>query len=120
MSNDHLSVGARIASGEHSCRLLLRPRGDIPGGLWSWWVYVDGNVRSRGPGSLRRDPVHWYASLLPGPHRLVIRSAPRTEHRLESNTVQFVVDRQAEIVVDVSYSDGEIRLTLDTGVIGQG
>jgi len=51
MVNDNVSVGARALLGEHVCQLMLRPTGEIPGGLWSWRVYVDGNVQSRGPGS---------------------------------------------------------------------
>lgn len=112
MSDDSLSVGARAELGEHICSLLLRPVGDIPGGLWSWWVYVDGNVHSRGPGSLRKDAVHWYASLLAGPHRVVVRAAPQSPNRMESNTLQFSVERQTEILVDVSYTKEGIQLSL--------
>lgn len=112
MSNDSLSVGARAEQGEHTCSLLLRPVGDIPGGLWSWWVYVDGNVHSRGPGSLRKDPIHWYASLLSGPHRLVVRAAPQSQNRIESNTLQFVVERQSEVLVHVSYSNETVQIRL--------
>jgi hypothetical protein len=112
MNNDSLSVGARAELGEHICSLVLRPVGDIPGGLWSWWVYLDGNVHWRGPGSLRKDAVHWYASLLSGPHRLVVRSSPQSQNRMESNTLQFIVERQTKILVDVSYSEERVQLSL--------
>lgn len=112
MSNDNLSVGARAELGEHTCSLLLRPEGEIPGGLWSWWVYVDGNVHSRGPGSMRADPVHWYASLCSGPHRLVVRGAPQHPDRIQSNTLEFIVERQSEILVDVSFMNEGMQLSL--------
>lgn len=108
----NLSVGARAAAGEHTCKLLLRPVGEIPGGLWSWWIYVDGNVHSRGPGSLRKDAVHWYASLCAGPHRLVIRNDPKSAKRVESNVLEFRVEQQAEIVIDVSFENEAPRLSL--------
>lgn len=66
MNKDKLCVGARAAMGDHTCTFLLRPVGEIPGGLWSWLVYVDGNVHAGGPGSKRKDPIHWYATLLEG------------------------------------------------------
>ena len=97
--------------GDHICQLMLRPVGDIPRGLWSWRVYLDGNVISRGPGSKRKDPVHWYATLLLGEHRLVVRDS-RTNNPSckESNTLYFTVSNQTEIVVDVSFVNGGINL----------
>jgi hypothetical protein len=113
MSNENLCVGARADSGEHTCKLLLRPVGNIPGGLWSWRIYVDGNVHARGPGSRRKDPVHWYASLLSGVHRLVVRDANiQSPSRSESNTLNFTIHRQQELLVDVSFTKGQIHLEL--------
>lgn len=112
MINTNLSVGSRAALGEHICKLLLRPVGDIPGGLWSWWVYVDGNVHARGPGSLRKDPTHWYGSLCSGRHRLVVRGARESPNRVESNVLEFIVERQPEIVVDISFVNGAMLLSL--------
>lgn len=72
----------------NTCMLWLRPVGEVPGGLWSWRVYVDGNVHARGPGSKRRDPVHWYATLSQGNHRLVVRdSETNNVNCKESNTL---------------------------------
>lgn len=73
MDKSKLSVGVRAAMDEHVCQLYLRVDGDLPRGLWAWNVYVDGNVHRRGPGSTRRDPQAWYASLEPGEHRVVLR-----------------------------------------------
>ena len=99
--------------GEDSCQLRLRPRNVIPGGLWSWSVYVDGNLHARGPGSTRKDPMPWYASLMAGLHRIVIREQRvGTPNRIESNTLHFTVGGQTEIIVDVSYHDGAIFLEL--------
>jgi hypothetical protein len=99
--------------GEHVCRLLLRPRNEIPGGLWSWKIYVDGDVHGRGPGSNRKDETPWYASLLAGPHRLVVREPDvKRQERKESNTLHFTVQDQTEIVVDVSYKEGTMLLEL--------
>lgn len=61
---------------------------------------------------MRSDPVHWYATLLSGPHRLVIRGAPQDPDRMESNTLRFIVERQAAIVVDVSYTHQGIHVSL--------
>ena len=98
---ERLSVGARSLMGEHTCQLRLRPRNEIPGELWSWNVYVDGNLHTRGPGSTRKDSMPWYASLLAGPHRIVIRERQvATTSRIESNTLHFTVSGQAEIIVD--------------------
>ena len=81
--------------------------------MWSWRVYVDGNVHARGPGSKRGDPEHWYATLLPGAHRLVLRDAETNEpSRKESNTLHFTVDKQSEILVDVVATGDTIRLQL--------
>lgn len=111
--NERLSVGARSLMGEDSCQLRLRPRNVIPGELWSWSVYVDGNVHARGPGSTRKDPMPWYGSLMAGPHRIVIRERRvGTTNRIESNTLHFTVGGQTEIVVDVWYKDGTILLEL--------
>lgn len=74
---------------------------------------MDGNLHARGPGSTRKDPMPWYASLLAGPHRIVIREQRvRTPNRIESNTLHFTVGGQTEIIVDVSYNDGAIFLEL--------
>ncbi len=116
MYKDKLCVGARAAMGDHTCALMLRPIGEIPGGLWSWLVYVDGNVHARGPGSKRKDPRHWHATLLQGDHRLVVRdSKTNNPNCKESNTLHFTVGSQTEIVVDVSFMNGEINLALSTG-----
>jgi hypothetical protein len=97
---------------EHRCMLLLREDGTIPGGLWSWSVYVDGNVHRRGPGSTRRDTLKWYAALRDGEHRLVIREADPTQaNRRESNTLRFVVAGQPQLVVDVAFRRGRLILT---------
>lgn len=97
----------------NTCTLWLRPIGEIPGGLWSWRVYVDGNVHARGPGSKRKDPMHWYATLSQGNHRLVLRdSETNNVNCKESNTLYFTVENQPEILVDVSYVNGEINLEI--------
>ena len=102
-NSDTRSIGERIDAGESVCRLHLRVVGEISGGLWSWRVYVDGNVHGRGPGSTRKDPLPWYASLLAGPHRVVLRKGEGAAP-VESNTLEFVVDGQSVIVVEVQES----------------
>lgn len=107
---DNRCVGARD---EHKCRLLLRDDGHIPGGIWSWKVYVDGNIRNRGPGSTRKEPLKWYDTLLNGNHRVVIRQWDHTAlNRIESNTLQLLIENQHEVIVDVAFVDGRIILTL--------
>ena len=116
MNKDSLCVGARAAMGEHTCALWLRPVGEIPGGLWSWSVYVDGDIHSRGPGSKRKDLKHWYASLLPGAHRLIVReSDTNNPNTKESNALHFTVEKQTDIQVDVSFISGEINLVISSG-----
>lgn len=111
MNKEKQCAGTRVEMGEHTCALLLRPMGEIPGGLWSWRVYVDGDVHARGPGAKRKDAIHWYATLLPGAHRLVVRdSKTNNPNRKESNTLHFTVDTQTEMLVDVSFLNGEIIL----------
>lgn len=113
MKKEMLCVGARSTLGEHTCQLMLRPKNDIPGGLWSWWVYVDGNVNARGPGSKRKDPVHWYTTLLAGEHRLVVRAPVDAQpNRAESNTLYFSVENQSEITVDVSFINDALHLEI--------
>jgi hypothetical protein len=115
MKKEDLCIEARAEMGEHTCTLNLRPVGEIPGGLWSWSVYVDGNVHARGPGSHRKDPTHWYATLLAGTHCVVVReNNVLNSTRNESNTLQFTVTDQTEIVIDVLYANGEINLKLPT------
>ena len=102
--------------GDHTCALLLRPIGEIPGELWSWLVYVDGNVHAGGPGSKRKDPIHSYATLLQGTHRLAVRdSKTNNPNCKESNTLHFTVGSQTEILVDVSFINGEINLEFSSG-----
>ena len=113
MNKDKLCVAARAEMGERTCQLWLRPVGEIPGGLWSWRVYVDGNVHSRGPGSTRRDPEHWYATIFPGEHRLVVRDSKINNLDMkESNTLHFTVEAQSDIFVDITLVNGEINLAL--------
>jgi hypothetical protein len=107
------NLGIRIRAladrGEHLCKLLLRDDGSVPGGLWSWKVYVDGDVHARGPGSKRKDPLKWYATLPRGEHRIVIREADEKKpDRRDSNTLHFVVDAELEIVLDVMFRDGAV------------
>ena len=99
--------------GDHYCYLFLRAVSPIPRGLWSWKVYVDGNVEVRGPGSTRKDSRHWYGLLFDGLHRVVIREIDVAKPgRIESNTLHFTISGQAELMVDVHYENGEIRLAL--------
>ena len=113
MTNDNLCIGALAERGDHLCHLMLCEDGQIPGELWSWSVYVNGNSHRRGPGSTRRDPLKWYATLPKGEHRIVIREAdPTRRDRKESNTLHFVVKDQLEIVINVVFSEGSIVLAL--------
>lgn len=113
MSQDNLCVGAHAEQGEHTCMLLLRPTIGIPKGLWSWLVYVDGYIHARGPGSKRKDSEHWYAPLLSGEHRLVIRDSKTTNpNRKESNTLYFIIGSESEVLIDVSYVDDEMHLEI--------
>lgn len=92
---------------------MLRGDSCVPGELWSWSVYVDGNRHRRGPGSTRKDQLKWYATLPEGEHRIVIRKAdPTSEDRKESNTLHFIVKAQPELIVEVAFRDGEIILEL--------
>jgi len=111
MSNARLSPGARALAGERLCQLHLRPVGDIPGGLWSWRVYVDGNVHGRGPGSTRKDAMPWYASLEDGAHRVVLRHG-RGADSVESNTLEFLVRGETSIVIEVSPCPSGVVLSL--------
>ena len=113
MNNHPLCNGARVALGERYCRLFLRAVSAIPGGLWSWKVYVDGNIEVRGPGSTRKDERPWYGLLFDGLHRVVIREFDAAKpDRIESNTLHFTISGQAEIVVNVHYDNGEIKLSM--------
>jgi hypothetical protein len=100
MKNAEPNIGTRSAQGEPLCQLHLRAIGEIAGGLWSWRVYVDGNVHGRGPGSSRKDPLPWHASLPAGPHRLVLRKGQGAD-ALESNTLHFEVVGAETLLVDV-------------------
>lgn len=113
MDRNQQCPAARIASGEHACELQLRPHDGLPGGLWSWSVYVDGDVHARAPGCTRRDPQPLYALLFQGRHRVVVRrpfspGAPV----VESNTLTFDVDAQDVIVIDVLWRDDRPHLAL--------
>ncbi len=108
----NLCTGARVLMGEHGCELHLRPQ-NIPNGLWSWRVYIDGNVHNRGPGSTRKDPLHYYALLLPGVHRIVVRDSKTNNPNVkESNTLCFRVERESEIIINIKYVDNEVLLEL--------
>lgn len=113
MERSLLSPGARAALGADLCQLYLQPIGEISGGLWSWRVYVDGNLHARGPGSTRKDPMPWYASLPTGPHRVVLRKGhgPAT---FESNTVEFVVDGQPWVLIEVQASSTGVALCMSS------
>ena len=92
---------------------MLRDDVEIPGELWSWSVYVDGNIHHRGPGSTRTDPLKWYATLPIGEHRIVIRESDNAKpDRQESNTLHFVVEDQSELVIDVAFREGFVVLAL--------
>lgn len=98
----------------HECFLLLKDDGSLPGGIWQWEVYVDGNVHSRGPGSTRKDPLKYYALLAPGIHRIVIREPDHTKsNRIESNTLSFSVDTQAEIIISVTFRNGNPEIAFE-------
>ena len=113
MGYGNASNGALAEAGEHLCKLFLRDDDQVPGGLWSWKVYVDGNVQGRGPGSTRKDPLKWYATLAKGEHRVVVRESNHTKpDRAESNTLQFTVGSQPELIVEVAYRGGKIVLSL--------
>jgi hypothetical protein len=109
VTTDNLCIRALADRGDHLCELLLRDDGSIPGGLWTWKVYVDGDVRARGPGSTRKDALKWYATHPRGEHRIVIRETDHTKpDRRESNTLYFVAEAQVEIVLDVTFRDGAV------------
>jgi hypothetical protein len=113
MTDENLSISARAEMGEPVCQLYLRPSAEIPGGLWSWRTYVNGSIHARGPGSTRRDILHWYGTLLRGPYRIVLREPDVSKpDRVESNTLMFRVDAQPEITIDVSYRHGAMLLEL--------
>lgn len=117
MNKGKLCASARIEMGEHACNLWLRPVGNIPGGLWSWCVYINGDVYHRGPGSTRKDPEHWYGPLFPGEYRLVVRdSATNNPDMKESKTLYFTVEEQLDIFVDVTCVNDEINLALSSRV----
>ena len=102
--------------GDVQCRLMLREDGQIPGELRSSSVYVNGNVHRRGPGSTRKDPLKWYATLPEGAHRIVVRESDLAKtDRQESNTLFFSVKDQQELVIDVAFHDGAIVLSLAPG-----
>ena len=108
------SIATRAARGEHLCQILLRDDENIPGKLWSWAVYVNGDVHARGPGSTRKHPLKWYATLPTGSHRIVVRERDHTKtDRHESNTLHFVVSSQSQLVITVSYLEGRIVLSLE-------
>ncbi|WP_431095679.1 hypothetical protein [Polaromonas aquatica] len=113
MTADNLCNAALAERGEHLCKLMLREDGNIPGELWSWSVYIDGNSHRRGPGSTRSDPLKWYATLPKGEHRVVVREEdPTKKHRQESNTLYFIVELQQELVINVAFNEGEVVLSL--------
>ena len=111
MQKTQLSPDALAALVEHLCRLHLRPADEIPDGLWSWLVYIDGNRHARGPGSTRKDPSPWYALLAVGPHRIVLRKGSGAA-AVESNTLEFVVEHQSVLIVDVGYSPNGVVLSV--------
>ena len=104
-------IGARVALGEPACQLRLHPIDGIDGGLGSWRVYVDGNVHGRGPGSTRKDPLPWHATLLAGPHRLVLRKG-QGANALESNTLHFVTADANTLVVEVRPQGDSVFLAI--------
>ncbi len=100
-------------AGAHLCKLYLRDDGRIPGGLWSWKVYIDGDVHQRGPGSTRKDLLKWYAMLPKGEHGVLIREPDHIkENRIESNTIFFTVENELELIVDVGFHRGKIILNM--------
>jgi len=113
VTTDNLCIGALAERGDPLCKLMLREDGNVPGELWSWSVYVDGNLHRRGPGSTRKDSLKWYATLPEGEHRIVIREADlASQDRKESNTLHFVVKDQPELVVEVGFREGAVILAL--------
>lgn len=114
LTNENLCIAALAERGDHLCQLELREDGHIPSELWSWSVYINGNVHRRGPGSTRRDSLKWYATLPKGEHRIVIREAGSTRSdRLESNTLFFAINDQLEILINVSFREGGIVLSVN-------
>jgi hypothetical protein len=96
------------------CFLLLKDDGTLPGGIWNWKVYVDGNVHSRGPGSTRKTLLKLYGLLTKGSHRIVIREfEPNKPDRIESNTLCFTVVDQSEVVISVSFDAHRPIISLD-------
>jgi hypothetical protein len=94
------------------CELYLQDDGSLPEGLWAYKVYVNGNVRGRAPGVTRRTPKKLYARLPAGNHRVVIRDYDhRKTDRAESNTLQFTVKEETEVVVQVSRIEGRLSLS---------
>lgn len=117
MNKGKLYASARVEMGEHACNLWLRPVGNIPGGLSSSRVYINGNVCHRGPGYTRKDPEHWYEPLFSGEYRLVVRdSSTNNQYMMESKTLYFTVEAQLDIFVDVTYANGEIKLVISSRV----
>jgi hypothetical protein len=104
VKDEELCPAARIESGEHFCQLHLRQITDLPGNLWSWNVYIDGNIEHRAPGYTRKHPEPCYAVLFKGEHRIVLREPEQNKlERIESNTLYFSVIEQSKIVVNVLY-----------------
>ena len=65
--------------------------------------------------------LHSYATLLQGTHRLAVRdSKTNNPNCKESNTLHFTVGSQTEILVDVSFVNGEINLEFSSGAISHG
>ncbi len=106
MKEEELCPTARIESGEHCCQLHLRPIAELPGNLWAWNVYVDGNIQQRASGYTRKHSEPCYVLLFKGEHRIVLREPePNKVERIESNTLHFTVNEQNKIVVNVLYQN---------------
>jgi len=98
---------------ERPCSFYLVDDGHIPGGIWSWVVYIDGNISNRAPGFTRKSPKKLYAYLTKGEHRVVIREKDATKlGRMESNTLYLTVEDETELVVSVTYANTGIKIAL--------
>lgn len=117
MKHPQVCVGARAELGEHFCQLHLQAMGEIEGGLWSWRVYVDGNIHGRGPGSTGKDPLPWYGSLPVGLHRLVLRKRNGAS-LAESNVLEFEVSDETVLIVQVHQVGAHIALSIPTSAGG--
>lgn len=107
MKEDEFCPAARIESGEQYCKLYLRQISELPGSLWSWSVYLDGNIQHRAPGYSQNHPEPCYAILFEGEHKIVLREPEiKLTDRIESNTLCFTVDEQNKIVIVVKFQDG--------------